>query len=114
MYLLAIACTLYLNSRNLIFFSTLQILVIDRYNSTTGTFTVPPGGDGHYYFSAYFLVSNTEFALFDIQINAEVLCTARGDERDATNEAAQAACSAATYATEGLYLLKIANNHIGK
>ena len=85
-----------------IYFLNFTIPVIDRYDSTTGTFTVPPGGDGYYYFSAYFLVSTAEFALFDIQINGQVLCTARGDDTDSTNDEAQAACSAATYATAGL------------
>ena len=93
-----------------LYFLNFTILVIDRYSSTTGTFTVPSGGDGYYYFSVYFLVSTAEFAHFKIQINGQVLCTARGDEAEAITEKAQAACSAATYATEGWDLLKIANN----
>ena len=71
---------------------------------------MPPGGDGYYYFSAFFTINSAEFALFDIQINGQVLCTARGDDADSSNEEAQASCSAATYATEGLYLLTLATN----
>ena len=81
------------------------ILLNNRFDSTTGTFTVPSGGNGYYYFSAYFLVSTAQYAGFDIQINGQVLCTARGDDTDSSNEEAQAACSAAIYTTEGLYLL---------
>ena len=37
------------------FFLACYVIVVYRYNSTTGTFTVPPGGDGFYYFSVYCL-----------------------------------------------------------
>ena len=35
--------------------SITSLFIVYRYNSTTGTFTVPPGGDGFYYFSVYCL-----------------------------------------------------------
>ena len=59
-----------------------------------------PGGDGYYYFSAYFRVAGNELAGFDIQINGAVACTAFTDQRDRSYDA-QAACSAATYAAQG-------------
>ena len=75
-----------------------------RYDSTTGTFTVPPGGDGLYYFSAYFVVFYHEYAGFNIQINGEVLCTARTDEeQQTTTDPGQSACSAASSVAEGLW-----------
>ena len=55
------------------------VICIHRYDSSTGTFTVAPGGEGFYYFSAYFHVTANEYALFDIQINGVVLCSAYGD-----------------------------------
>ena len=63
---------------------------------------MPPGGDGFYYFSAYFLVWYYESAIFDIQINGETICTAYAD-RDHSDNAAPGptSCSAATYAAEG-------------
>ena len=62
---------------------------------------MPPGGDGFYYFSAYFLVWFDEWGRFSIEINGDVLCTAQTDQTDTPNNAGQAACSAASYATEG-------------
>ena len=80
-----------------------QINSIDRYDSSVGEFIVPPGGDGFYYFSVFFLVSQYEVAYFDIEINGDVLCTAQTDQGDTLYEEGQAACSAAIYATEGRY-----------
>ena len=76
------------------------LFILYRYDSTTGTFTVPSGGDGYYYFSTFLLVYSDEYAYFDIQINGEVLCTAVTDETDTGG--GQSACGAAAYATEGL------------
>ena len=78
------------------------IICICRYDSTTGTFTVPPAGDGFYYFSAYFVVYYYEFAYIDIQLNGQTLCTAYTDQQEPFDDG-QAACSAAAYAIEGLY-----------
>ena len=77
-----------------------SLCIVYRYDSTTGTFTVPPGGDGFYYFSVYFRVVHVENAGFDIQINGETLCTAYNDNQEVSDQG-QAACSGATYATEG-------------
>ena len=77
-----------------------MVTFICRYDSTTGRFTAPLGGDGFYYFSAYFVVRYNEYAVFDIQINGETLCTAYTDQQDPVDNG-QAACSAATYVTEG-------------
>ena len=33
-----------------------SLFIVYRYDSSTGTFTVPPGGGGFYYFAAYFTV----------------------------------------------------------
>ena len=35
--------------------SIASLFIVYRYDSTTGTFTVPPGGDGFYYFYVYCL-----------------------------------------------------------
>ena len=80
--------------------SITSLFIVYRYDSTTGTFTVPPGGGGFYYFSVYLANPGTENHRFDIQINRNLLCTAYTDEDD-TNWQGQAACSIAIYATEG-------------
>ena len=77
------------------------LFIVYRYDSTTGTFTVPPGGDGYYYFSVYLLVDSDEWGRFNIEINGQILCTAQTYQLETTNGEGQAACSAAFYATEG-------------
>ena len=52
---------------------------IDKYNSATGTFTVPSGGDGYYYFSVFLTTISVEFAYFDLEINGTPLCSVRGE-----------------------------------
>ena len=82
--------------------SITSLFIVYIYDSTTGTFTVSPGGDGFYYFSVFLIVRNTEWAHFDIQINGETLCTAYTDQGDTPSDPGLAACSAATYASDGL------------
>ena len=79
-----------------------SLFVVYRYDSTTGIFTVPPGGDGFYYFSAYFVVYFYEYAFIDIQLNGQTLCTAFTDQEEPADPG-QSACSAATNAIEGFY-----------
>ena len=50
-----------------------------RYDSTTGIFRVPPGGDGVYYFSTYLLSFGGEYGRFDMRLNDDVICTAFAD-----------------------------------
>ena len=77
-----------------------SLFIVYRYDSTTGTFTVPSGGDGFYYFSAYFTPYFEEASHFDIQINGEMICTAYVDQTS-TTDFGHTSCSAATYAAEG-------------
>ena len=42
-------------------------------------FTVPPGGDGIYYFSTYVLVVPGEYAYIDMTLNDDVICSTRPD-----------------------------------
>ena len=72
-----------------------------RYDSSTGTFTVPSGGDGYYYFSTYIIVQADKYGLFNTEINGDLLCTAWGEAEDTTLDPGPATCSATTYATQG-------------
>ena len=49
------------------------------YDSETGVFTVPPGGDGFYFFSVYALSEFGELFTFDIRMNNQAVCAAYGD-----------------------------------
>ena len=63
---------------------------------------MPPGGDGYYYFSVYLHVAHDEFGRFNIEMNGNLLCSASTDEQDTPLDPRQAACSAATFAAEGM------------
>ena len=62
---------------------------------------MPPGGDGFYSFSVYFLVEDAEFGYFDIRINGVRQCTAATDQVQTNSDDGQAACSAVVYASAG-------------
>ena len=70
------------------------------YDDTVGVFTVPPGGDGLYYFSSFFLVENTEFAQFSVVLNDVVVASSFGDGNTGLDQA-QATCSAVVDVSEG-------------
>ena len=83
-------------------FFLLHSVYLYRYDSSTGTFTVPSGGGGYYYFSVYFTVWYTEYAYFDIEINGEPICTASADQNSSPYGVhGQTSCSAVTFAAEG-------------
>ena len=63
---------------------------------------MPSGGDGYYYFSVYFLVTNDEFGRFNIEMNGDILCTAYTEEEETPFDPGQAVCSAAIFAGEGM------------
>ncbi len=73
-----------------------------RYDPSTGIFTVPPGGDGLFYFSTYLLVDYSEWGRFNIRVNGEILCSALGDNNSNGDDYPQATCSSLTQLTEGL------------
>ncbi len=73
-----------------------------RYDTSSGIFTVPQGGEGLYYFSTYLLLENGESGCFDIRVNGVVLCSACGDEDTNTgDDNSQATCSGITHLQEG-------------
>ena len=77
-------------------------IVFDRFDNTTGTFTVPPGGDGYYYFSVYLSISGELYIVFDVKINGQVLCSANSFLSETNSNIREpASCSAVTYAMEG-------------
>ena len=68
-------------------------------------FTVPPGGDGLYYFSTYLLVDAGELASFNMVVNDDVtICTAQGDHSasEVDDDPPQAACSVMAQLNAGM------------
>ena len=82
--------------------SITSLFIVYRYDSTTGTFTVPSGGDGYYFLSTYLLGVYSEYSNFDLQINGNILCTVRLEQHDTSGDWLQSGCSAATYAAQGI------------
>ena len=73
---------------------------ISRYDYSTGTFTLPPGGEGYYYFSTYILVPPGEWADFLMLLNGETHCNAVANHSGTDN--GPAVCGGACYLREGL------------
>ena len=74
----------------------------NRYSSTTGTFTVPTGGEGYYFFTVYMRVLGDESAIFDIEIEGELICSVSSDLTESPSSDREiTSCSGATYASEG-------------
>ena len=72
------------------------------YESTTGVFTVLPGGDGVYYFSVYLLGDNAEYSIFDMRLNDDVICSTTPDHHTSGSfDFASGSCSAVTNVTAG-------------
>ena len=74
---------------------------MSRYDSSTGTFTVPPGGDGYYYLTTYLTIQDGEYGAFDIRFNGEMVCLALATQIGTTTDEITTSCSAVVYGTEG-------------
>ena len=74
--------------------TSLPILFISSYNSTTGVFTVPPGGDGVNYFSTYLYVSDGEYGRFNMMLNDDTVCSLYPDHFDSGDDSVPGTCSA--------------------
>ena len=86
--------------------------LVTRYDNSTGTFTVPPGGDGFYYFSTYFLAREGQYSGFDLVLNGDtLLCTAYADQRNSTNNDGPTSCNAIADAVAGDYIIKPINRN---
>ena len=78
------------------------LLFVYRYDSTTGTFTVPPGGDGVYYLSVYLVTPGGEVAYFEIEVNGQALCSAMADlNASPSGDEAETACHGVADIAEG-------------
>ena len=86
-------------------------IFIPRYDSNTGVFTVPHGGDGVYYFSVYVLVEDGEGGIFDMRLNDDVICTTFPDHSFSGDlDFASGSCSAVVNVIAGNgYFTRIMN-----
>ena len=85
-------CTSCLNCERILpnYYSALTF----SYDSTTGLFTVPPGGDGIYYFSTYLLAQQGELGRVDLMLNDDIMCSTLPDRNNGDLDYAPGSCSA--------------------
>ena len=81
-------------------------LFIDyRYDSSTGTFTVPPGGDGLYYFSVYLRVEGDISLAFDVEHNGQLICRVYRDLTESpSTDSEMTSCSGVANVVEGILI----------
>ena len=82
-------------------------VVFFRYNSTTGMFTVPPGGDGMYFFYIFMTVDPGEYALFEIRINNVRMCSAHGDHDTSGSDLPATSCGVVASLSAGNHMFTI-------
>ncbi len=63
----------------MVYFYSIYILYLSRYNTSTGVFTVPPGAGGMYYFSVFMQIDYHTKGVFKLRLNDDTQCRARGD-----------------------------------
>ncbi len=89
-----------------LFVSLAPTIFIFRYSDGPGKFVVPSGGAGLYFLSTYLTVNNAQRAIFNIEVNGQPVCTARGTkERSGASDTSLAACSGLAQLSEGNFLL---------
>ena len=82
--------------------------IIFSYDNTTGVFTVPPRGDGMYYFSTFLEVSAGETAVFKMMLNSEQICSPVGDGDDGSlDNTNTASCTAVIQVAAGSRSIQI-------
>ena len=77
-------------------------LFVSSYDSLTGVFMVPPGGDGVYYFFTYLLGSTGEFGIFDMTLNNDRICSTYVEHNHSgSSDLAPGSCSAVVQVVAG-------------
>ena len=70
-------------------------------------FTVPPGGDGMYFFYIFMTVDWGEYALFEIRINNVRMCSANGDLDILGSDLPAASCGVVASLSAGNHMLTL-------
>ena len=80
------------------------MLMHNRYNSSTGDFTVPSGGAGLYFLYVNFWVIGGKWVRFDVKLNNSDVCAAEIDTRatGCTADRYQAGSGALALLREGI------------
>ena len=79
------------------------------YNNATGEFTVPPGGDGLYFFYINFFADDADITNFIVRLNGvRDLCYARADMNNvAVSDNGAPSCGAVATVSAGKVIMKV-------
>ena len=64
-------------------------------------FTVPPGGDGMYYFSTFNVVDAEEHAVLNLEVNGATLCQTQHDSNHSPEDRGTGACAVTQNLNQG-------------
>ena len=83
-----------------VLFDQVYINLSNGYDITTGVFTVPPGGEGLYYFYAHFFYEVSQFARFNVLVNGNIRCTTAESDVN-SGDYGSSSCAVTTVLQEG-------------
>ena len=82
--------------------------ICSRYDSSTGQFTVPPGGAGLYFLYVNFFTAPLQDVDFGIRVNGQLLCSAHSDMDSANgNDRGTPSCGAVAALTDGTANIRV-------
>ena len=86
---------------SIVIFDQVYMNLASGYDVTTGVFTVPPGGEGLYYFYAHFRYESSEFARLNIRENGDIRWTTTESNLN-SGDYASSSCAITAVLQEGM------------
>ena len=84
--------------------TTFLFAILNRYDPAMGVFTVPPGGEGHFFLVTDLTVDPNEHAYTDLHVNGEAVCS-NVEDTQAANGFDSGGCTAIVFLQEGNFMI---------